>query len=117
MDAAIAARKAKEAAEADRLDAIDVARRDREYKASHRLPPGVVIPEELEAARKVVDELPAGRLKDCFLQLQRGSALEVCNVFVQLASRRMRFDSRVMQLFVARVHPAALRAHLARNPV
>ena len=77
MDKSIAARRAKEAAEADRLDALTVARRDREYKKTHRLPPGVPLPEELEAAREAVEGLAPGRLRDTMMQLRRGSAVEV----------------------------------------
>lgn len=77
MDRSIAARKAREAAEEERAAAQELARRDREYKETHRLPPGVPIPEELAAAREALETLPPGRLRDTMLQLSRGSALEV----------------------------------------
>lgn len=77
MDAKIAARKAEEAAEDDRKEALEIARRDREYRETHRLERGTPILEELEAARRYVESLPPGRLRDCLLQLQRGSAMKV----------------------------------------
>ena len=77
MDANIAGRRAKEAAEADRKEAIDIARRDREYKATHSIPLGKPIPEELEAARAEVEALPPGRLRDALMHLKRGTASEV----------------------------------------
>jgi hypothetical protein len=77
MDPAVAARKAAEAAEADRLHAIEVTRRDREYRADHRLPSLDAIPEEVEAARAEVESLPPGRLCDTLTHLKRGTVMEV----------------------------------------